>query len=422
MSTSVEHTSAVGAPARADERYTVISADGHAGADLYAYRDYLETRYHDDFDAWTRVYENPFADLQGRDVDRNYNNERRLRELEADGVVAEVLFPNTIPPFFPSASLVAPPPPKEEFEHRWAGLRAHNRWLADFCSEAPGRRAGVAQILLNDVDAAVEEIRWVKEVGLTGGIMLPGVPPDCGLPPLFSPDYEPIWATCAELGVPVTHHGGNANPGGHTHGTVAGAVYLIEVGWFSHRALWHVMCAGVFDRHPSIKFILTEQAGASWVPGLLDYLDFYFDRFTSKNSVESIFAGPDVSSLQLTPREYWQRNCYLGASFMRQIESPLRYDIGVDKIMWGADYPHYEATTPYSREALRWTFAGVDPAEMRRMLGENAAEVYDFDLAALKPIGDRIGPTVDEVNVPLDTIPPDSTSLAFTEETSVRPW
>src|SRR5699024_11162507 len=123
-----------------------------------------------------------------------------------------VVFPNTIPPFFPSASLVAPAPGTNDLEERWAGLRAHNRWLAEFCGEADGRLAGVAQILLNDVDAAVEEIRWIAESGLKGGILLPGVPEDSGLPPIYAEDYDPIWAACAEAGLPVNHHGGGGAP------------------------------------------------------------------------------------------------------------------------------------------------------------------------------------------------------------------
>ena len=61
---------------------------------------------------------------------------------------------------------MATAPRNEDFPQRWAGLQAHNRWLADFCDDAPGRRAGVAQILLNDVDAAVAEVRWAREAGL----------------------------------------------------------------------------------------------------------------------------------------------------------------------------------------------------------------------------------------------------------------
>jgi predicted TIM-barrel fold metal-dependent hydrolase len=403
--------------------YTIISSDCHAGADLYAYRDYLESRYHDDFDAWARSYENPFSDLTGRDRDRNFNHDRRLAELEADGIVAEVLYPNTIPPFFPSSSLIATPPSKADFEHRWAGLRAHNRWLAEFCARAPGRRAGIAQILLNDVDAAVKEIRVAHAAGLKGGIMLPGVPPDSELPPLFSEVYEPIWRECDELGVPINHHGGNASPMGLSVGGVSGAIFLIEQGWYSHRALWQLIYSGVFERHPNLKFILTEQGGCSWLPRVLEFLDFYFYRFTEpKETVEARFGGPAAASLSLTPSEYWKRNCYLGASFMRRIESPLRDQIGVEQIMWGADYPHSETTYPYTREALRWTFADVPEGDLRMMLGANAARVYGFDLDLLAPIAARVGPTVEELSVPLNEPPEDSVSLGFTQETFLRPW
>ena len=81
-------------------RYLIISSDCHAGADMRAYREYLEPRYLDEFDQWAKVFVNPFDDLRGPDFDRNFNSSRRIAELEADGVVAEVLFPNTIPPFF----------------------------------------------------------------------------------------------------------------------------------------------------------------------------------------------------------------------------------------------------------------------------------------------------------------------------------
>ena len=106
-----------------------------------------------------------------------------------------MVFPNTIPPFFPKVSLVHQPPGATDgdLERRWAGLQAHNRWLADFCSQAPGRRAGIAQIMLHDVDGSVREIEWAKANGLTGGVLLPGAPPGSGVPPLYAPDYEPIW-------------------------------------------------------------------------------------------------------------------------------------------------------------------------------------------------------------------------------------
>jgi hypothetical protein len=88
-----------------------------------------------------------------------------------------------------------------------------------------------------------------------------------------------------------------------------------------------------------------------------------------------------------------------------------RHEIGVERIMWGSDFPHDEGTYPHTREAIAHTFAGVPEIEVSQMVGANAARLYGFDLDALAPHA-RNGPRVDEVNRGLDRIP-DSTSLAF---------
>jgi hypothetical protein len=76
-------------------------------------------------------------------------------------------------------------------------------------------------------------------------------------------------------------------------------------------------------------------------------------------------------------------------------------------MMWGSDFPHDEATTPYSREALRQVFHDWPQADLRKVLSENAATLYDFDLDALAPLAARIGPLVSEVAQPLDQLPPE---------------
>ena len=86
----------------------------------------------------------------------------------------------------------------------------------------------------------------------------------------------------------------------------------------------------------------------------------------------------------------------------------MRHQVGVDRIMWGTDYPHLEGTQPFTVEALRATFADVPEDEVRAIVGTNAAAVYDFDLDALSPLVDKIGPTVEEVATPLEAIPPGS--------------
>jgi predicted TIM-barrel fold metal-dependent hydrolase len=428
-----------------DGRYVIVSVDGHAGASVMDYRAYLPSRLHDEFDAWATRFENPFADVGGDIAYRNWDSQRRLRELEADGVVAEVLFPNTIPPFFPSGNLTAAPPAAGEHELRWEGLKAHNRWMADFCNDTPGRRAGLAQILMHDVDAAVAEIRWAKDAGLFGGVMLPGIPPDSGLEPMISPTYEPIWRTCAELDMPINHHAANAGPSYGPY-PATGWMFFVEAGFFSHRALWMLIFAGVFDRYPNLRLILTE-GGAEWAPGVVRVLDHHYNRMTGKGmgpwaamrkaqaeaakkgdgeenvherSIANAFGG--MQMIEHPPSHYFNRNVWIGSSFTSPREAALRHDIGVDRIMWGNDYPHHEATYPFTREALRYSFAGTPPDELAMMLGGNAFDVYDFDAEQLRKVAVQIGaPTVDEIRVPLERIPEGATSQCF-EDAPNRVW
>src|SRR3954465_1315242 len=188
-----------------DDRYVVISSDCHAGASMETYVEYLDPAFRDEFSDWRTKFKNPFADLTdttSRDYMRNFDTAIRQEDLEGDGIVGEVIYPNTVPPFFSGGLLFNGPDvtSARELEQRWAGLRAHNRWLADFCAELPGRRAGVAQILLDDVDEAVREIRWIREQpGLFGGVLVPNPNADSKVAPLHATDYEPLWALMEEL-------------------------------------------------------------------------------------------------------------------------------------------------------------------------------------------------------------------------------
>jgi predicted TIM-barrel fold metal-dependent hydrolase len=388
------------------DRYAVISSDCHGGAQLLEYREYLPSSLYDEFDVWAQQYAIPFEDLRGPDADQNWDSARRLRDMDAEGVAGEVIYPNTIPPFFPKGSLVGQPPAKDrhELDMRWIGLQAHNRWLADFVADAPERRAGIAQIMLHDVDAAVEEVRWAREHGLRGGVLLPGTPPGGDYEPHWSPIYEPLWQVCEELEMPVNHHGGGGGPY-YGEEEISYVMFVLEVPWFAHRAMWALMFSGVLERHPGMQLVFTEQ-GTAWIPERLAELDHFFYRMrdAGTGAQESLWGGP-VRELSLSPSEYWARQCHVGASFLRPSEATLRHEVGVDRVMWGTDYPHLEGTQPFTREALRATFHDVAEDEVRAIVGGNAAALYGFDLAALQPLVDRIGPTVAEVATPLDVLP-----------------
>jgi hypothetical protein len=96
--------------------------------------------------------------------------------------------------------------------------------------------------------------------------------------------------------------------------------------------------------------------------------------------------------LSKLPSEYFGENIFVGASTMSKEEIRRRHSIGCDVAMWGTDYPHPEGTWPNTVPRLRGDFGDVPVGDARKMLGGTAAHCYGFDLDALAPIAQRIGP------------------------------
>jgi predicted TIM-barrel fold metal-dependent hydrolase len=369
----------------------------------------LPRHWHREFDAWAKTFDDPWVELEERDIKYgvssfdsqiSWDSAYRQKVLEADGIVGEILFPNTAPPFFPSGVLtVAIPQTLSEYERRMAGIRAHNTWLAEFCDLLPGRRIGVAQVFLNNIDDTLAEVQRIADLGLKAILLPPDTPG--GLVPLYPPRLEPLWELCEDLGVIVHKHGNFAgDPNTEEFGQGAGIVGTIEGMTWNRRGLAHLIMAGVFDRYPGLKLVYTETL-AEWVPDYLALCDAVFDAASVPGSAGEFFGGPAAKALERRPSEYFSTNCWIGASFMTPSESQKRHEIGLDRIMWGSDLPHSEGTYPYTMEALRAVFADVPLAETKMMLSGNAATVYGFDLDELKTVADAVGPLVSDVQRPL---------------------
>jgi predicted TIM-barrel fold metal-dependent hydrolase len=178
------------------------------------------------------------------------------------------------------------------------------------------------------------------------------------------------------------------------HGGMLG---LYEVFVFTRRPLWFFVFGGVFDRHPNLKVTVTEN-GVQWLPSLVRDMEQFFDTHGG---------APVRSSLKLRPAEYFERHIYLGGSLIQRADAERREEIGVDRFMWGADFPHLEGAAPVHRQVLRHIFGGLPERDLRRILGHNAAELWGFDLPLLQSAADRVGPTVDDLAepLPIDEIP-----------------
>jgi predicted TIM-barrel fold metal-dependent hydrolase len=380
----------------------VVSTDGHAGLLPEKYRDYLDPQHRERFDreigaeVAARVarekdflideFNEKWRAGNGAKLAAAWDSDMRLEVIDADGVTAEVLFPDGIternaPPFGAGLGLR---PYGVDPELQWAGARAHNRWIAEFCAAAPARRIGLAIVpMLYDVDAAVREVVWAHEHGLQG-ILIPALTGDHA--PYNHPKYYPVWRACEERGMVVHNHSG---PAPDYDFSLPGAmgVFLVEFAWWAARPMWHLIFGGVFELFPKLKYCLTE-VSEFWVPHTLELMDV---RASVKHTSGKL--GDFRSNLTMKPSDYFRRNCWLSASALfDEGSTAVRHDIGMSRIMWGTDFPHPEGSWPRTREKMKQYLTGIPEAELTQLLGSNAVTCYDLDVGKLAPIAARIGP------------------------------
>lgn len=398
-----------------DGKYVLISTDSHAGPPAEEYRAYVDERHRPAFDAAAAEAEAMRGLAETDDTRRflaewdkeigehggmkgAFDPDVRNAEMDHDGVAAEVVFPDadsagvggvSKTPFTAGLGSTG----SDDAELTLAGAWAHNRWLVEFCRNSPERRAGVAIVPMHDVPAAVRMIEWAADHELRGGIMIPtkwGA-----LPSYNDPVYDPVWAAAAETGLPVHTHSG-VGPDDDDYGITPGliAIYTTEAYWWAARPLWALILGGVFERHPRLKYVIAEN-GAWWVPDIIGRMD---SKWEGDHATRKFGPAAFRSGLSMKPSEYFDRNVWMAASVMGDVEVERRHEIGVGNLMWGSDYPHPEGSWPNTRRWLADRFRDVPREDVRRILGLTAADVYGFDLGALAPHVERVGPTVADVH------------------------
>jgi predicted TIM-barrel fold metal-dependent hydrolase len=381
----------------------IISVDGHVKASRAGYREYITKRHLGAYDEWVSAAEQAGLPDSGNlnpeyGMDAQWDSTARWNAMETQGVVAEVLFPNG-QPFqvnrFDDLARAADPELEAE------GRRAYNRWLADFCAETPGRRAGQAVVSFADTDQAIADVRWAEEHGL-GGIMMPALYE--GGTNFFDPALDPIWATIEEVGLPISQHGGAGLPGYSAPGFAAIMTVSIENGFYSNRSLWQMIAGGVFDRFPALRMAWVETQLMFIVPAI-NHLDMTLSQ-ADEWMAFATFMKRDRSVTKLAS-EYVGVNCFVGVSPFDPRQLPIDqlvgkddegerlpgFHFGPDAAMFGVDYPHFESFFPHTEEkvTLLTQHPSVTHEDAEKILFGNAASFYGFDVTTLQPDIDRIG-------------------------------
>ena len=279
----------------------------------------------------------------------------RLKEMEMDGVDAEVIYG-----ILGSASRMKDP------EAAIVMFRVYNDWLKGFCSHYPDRQIGLACLPYGDIDAAVEEIYRCAKMGLKGLEL------SCSwdMDPMWHPCWEPLWKAVNDVELPLHFHTfPTTDPKARemAEGQVRRAALFTGVTGFQMglvNILAAMMGAGVFERYPNVRVAFGE-SGIGWIPYALDRMDFeYEDRFRDL--------------MPMKPSEYWKRQCR--ATFQYDVIGPMllnRNDLMTeDTLMWGSDYPHTDGIWPESDKYIAEQFEGLTAAQIKKITCTNAIEFY----------------------------------------------
>jgi predicted TIM-barrel fold metal-dependent hydrolase len=291
-----------------------------------------------------------------------YDPAAYLAENETDGIWGSVLYP--------SEGLVIFRVPSTEVVD--ATTRAYNDWLAEFCRHDRSRLKGLAMVNVDDPVAGAAELTRCREIGLCGALI--SVAPPAGRS-YANPEYEVLWATAEDLDMPLSLHvatdrnDGSAPPLDVKSG--GREAVFVNKDFQVREALADLIFSGVFERHPNLR-VGTVEHELGWIPFFLEQMDYTYTDRPLRGDWHRFAPG-------VRPSDFFAANVF--ASFQEDsVGIRERHTIGVDNIMWGSDYPHTESTFPRSREILAGILDGVAPDEVRRIVSENTAALYRFDV------------------------------------------
>ena len=234
--------------------------------------------------------------------------------------------------------------------------RLVNDTFARVIAERSPRFTALATLPLNDVQASIAELkRAMTELRLPGAMVFSNVN---GVA-LADKRYEPLWAEANRLEAIIHIH--PTDPVGVEAMTDYWLMPLVGFLADTTLAAAKLVFAGVPERYPNIKWVLSHLGGA--IPYLAERLDRGWEAF------------PDCrADIQKRPTEYLRRFYYDTVNF-DPMAVRLAVDFaGADRVMAASDYPHQIGSIPKMKSSL--AELRVSDEERKKIMGENARKLY----------------------------------------------
>ena len=363
----------------------LISADGHVCEPANCYTDFIDPKFRDraphiaEMDNGTEAFVVPgmrkpvglgFVDGAGfgprerlarakkmRFADVRvgaYRGKERLPYMDQDGLAAEIIY----------ASVGMGICMHRDAEFKDACMKAYNRWLQGMCAEAPDRIFGLAQTAVLSVDAAIDDFRRAKEMGMVG-MMMPGDPIH---EDFDHADYDALWECAVGLDMPICFHiltsragSIDAKPRGHALNNFLGIIRAIQ------DVVGMMVLGGVFERHPKLKLVVAE-SDAGWLPHYM----YRMDHAARINAEGGILKG-----LSKLPSEYIRSNVW--ATFQDDLTAYHTLGlVDVEHLLWASDFPHTDSTWPNSRQLIAEQSAHLNESQQQAIFRDNTAKLFNL--------------------------------------------
>ncbi|MET1000225.1 MAG: amidohydrolase family protein [Acidimicrobiia bacterium] len=289
-----------------------------------------------------------------------YDIDARIADMDLDGVQASLCFPSLIAGFAGTIFSTSNDP-----ELGLACLRAWNDWhIEEWAGPYPDRIIPLQLAWLGDPEVAAADVRANAARGFKA-VSFPENPVDLKFPSVHTDHWDPFLRACEETETVVCLHNGSSS---WTAARSPGAPLELYTSLFPVNAIataadW--LWARIPLRFPNIKIAFSE-GGISWVPMLIDRVDYVLDH----SAVGTHWNDPKLSPTDALRRNFWFCTIDIGSTIA------LRDHIGIDHICIESDYPHADSTWPDTQARAHDSLAGMTPTEIRKLTWENASKLF----------------------------------------------